>query len=147
MVLLPPSQVTEGVETGVKVSFWPLEESEGAAESVMEPDPTALTWVPAGRAVGVVVSLTTSLTRTPPKLVPQDTLVEPPVRVQGERTNGAEEKVNWTVPVGTTEGWAGTTDAVKCTAVPCSGGRGDPATYVFDPVGVMVWVEDCELAL
>jgi hypothetical protein len=147
MVLLPPSQVIEGLETGVNVSFWPLEEPEGAAERVKEADPTAVTWVPAGRAVGVVASLTTSLTRTLPKLDPQDTLVEAPVRAQGERANGAEEKVNCTVPVGTTEGWAGTTDAVKCTAVACSGGRGDPATYVFDPVGVMVWVEECELAL
>jgi hypothetical protein len=117
-----------GLEAGVNKSFWLAEEAEGAAESVREPDPTAVTLVPAGSAVGVVLSLTTSLTRTPLRLVPQVTLVEPAVRVQGERTNGAEENVNRTVPVGTTDDCAGTTDAVKCTTVPCSGGIGDPAT-------------------
>ena len=83
-----------------------------------------------------MLSLATSLTSTPLGPPPQVTLVELAVSVHGERGTGAEEKANWTVPVGTTEVWA-RTGAVKCTAVPCSGGMGDPATYVFDAVGVI----------
>ena len=97
-----------------------------AADRVMFA-PIAATVVPVGMVGDDVMSVNWSPTRTVPTPPAQVIRFEPEVRVHEVRSNGADVKENVTVPVGTAPKAEGTTEAVKCTSVPRTGGNGEPA--------------------
>lgn len=119
----------------------PAEGAVAAADIVMLFDPTVAMVVPGGITPEVVASLSSSPARTLVSPPPHVTRVDPVLSVHDVRLNGADVKEKVTVPVGVAPKADGTTDAVKWTSVFRTGGRGEPARYVFDVEGKMGWLE------